>query len=105
MALPSASTSWLVDLTGVLSDVRFWHFSDLAGRTSDFRFWGHNRNLVEAVRVSVARRDNRKNCKRHASKTDKCKKDTGEEVATAADLPKFKYRVCGVLRVISHRHS
>jgi hypothetical protein len=25
MALPSGSTSWLVDLTAVLSDVRFWH--------------------------------------------------------------------------------
>jgi hypothetical protein len=24
MALPSASTPWLVDLTAVLSDVRFW---------------------------------------------------------------------------------
>jgi hypothetical protein len=28
MALPSASTPWLVDLTAVLSDVRLWHQTD-----------------------------------------------------------------------------
>jgi len=52
MALPSASTPWLVDLTAVLSDVRFWHKCEVPTASRNVWCWGQSGKHLLARSIS-----------------------------------------------------